>query len=99
MRTPPRAPKVIDWLPFAMLKDCTTCSAAFQSPLPAWSASMVHTPACTSVTVVPETVQTVGVVDVNDTPSPEPAVAPNADGVWSRRRSDGVPKEIVWLPL
>ena len=46
--------------------------------LPAWSASTVQVPSATSVTDVPDTVQTDGVTDENVTVSPDEAVADTA---------------------
>lgn len=46
--------------------------------MPAWLASTLHAPAATSVKVVPLTVQTLLVVDANETGSPELAVADSA---------------------
>ena len=56
--------------------------------LPAWLALMVQVPAATSVSVLPLTVQTLGVVEAKLTGRFELAVATNAGGA--------VPK--VWLP-
>jgi len=49
--------------------------------LPAWFASMVQVPLAMNVAVVPETVQTLVVVDVNVTASPDVAVAERVSGV------------------
>ena len=47
-----------------------TGGAGVNEPLPAWSAWIVHVPAVSNVTDVPETVHTAGVDDENDTGSP-----------------------------
>lgn len=52
-----------------------TLGAALYVVLPACEAVMLHVPPVTSVAVLPETVQTVGVVEANETASPELAVA------------------------
>ena len=49
--------------------------------LPAWLASMVQLPDAINVAVVPETVQTVGVAEVNATVRPELADAESVSGV------------------
>ena len=56
--------------------------------MPGWLAASVQVPAATSVSAVPLTVQTAGVLDAKLTKSPELALAINAAGV--------VPS--VWLP-
>jgi len=56
--------------------------------LPAWLASTTHVPTATSVSAVPLTVQTLGVVDVKVTGRPELAVATSTGGAVPR----------VWLP-
>ena len=57
----------------------------------------MHRPAETSVTVVPETVQTGFVEDVKVTVSVDVAEALSAGGVWSNRRAPIAPKVMVWL--
>jgi hypothetical protein len=54
---------------------CVTSGAALNVALPAWSAAIVHVPAATPVTTLPETVQIVGVSELNVTARPELAVA------------------------
>ena len=49
--------------------------------LPTWFASMVQVPVVTNVAVVPATVQTPVVVEVNVTAMPEVAVAESVSGV------------------
>ena len=63
-------------------------AAARYAPFPAWLALMLQVPTATSVSVLPLTVQTLGVVDAKLTAKPELAVATSAGGV--------VPS--VWLP-
>ena len=60
--------------------------------------AIVHVPAATPVTVVPLTVQIVGVVDVNATARPEVAVALTVP-VAATLTLGAVPKVIVWLAL
>ena len=55
-----------------------TAAAAATLVLPAWLAVMVHEPALTSVSVVPLTVQTLGVVEASVTANPEFDVATRA---------------------
>lgn len=64
-----------------------TSTAAAKMALPGWRASIVQVPKVSSVSVVPLTVHTAGVVDVKDTTRPEVAVATSAGA--------GVPS--VWL--
>jgi hypothetical protein len=68
------------------LKLRVTALAAAKSALPAWVASIEQVPTETNVTVLPETVQTVEVVDAKLTASPELAVALTVNGdapnVW-----------------
>ena len=83
--------------PRATSKLWVTGAAAAKFTSPAWSAWIVHVPAATIVTVVPETVQTAGVSDVKVTPRVEPEVATSsklpAETVVSATKS----KSIVWL--
>ena len=65
-----------------------TVAAAATLALPAWLAARVQLPADTSVSVVPLTVQTAGVLDVKVTAKPALDVATSAGA--------GVPR--VWLP-
>ncbi len=67
------------------VKLCATCEAAELVLLPARLASMVQVPAAPNAAVVPETVQTLGVVEAKETARPELAVAESASGaptVW-----------------
>ena len=67
-------------------------------PFPAWSACTVHVPALTSEIVapfVPPVVHTEGVVDVNDTVSPDEAVADTVTGDCTMVLFASVPNEIV----
>ena len=72
---------VIVWLALVTWKLCVTGVAAAQFALPACEARIVHLPDFNSVTVAPDTVQTVVVVDVYLTVSPELAVALKSE--WS----------------
>ena len=73
--------------------------AAFQAPLPAWSASMVQEPGVTKVSAPPAVmVHTPPVDDVNVTGSPDVEVALSV-GVVPKFCAPGLPNVIVWLPL
>jgi hypothetical protein len=69
-------------------KEFVTTGAAAKVVLPGWLALMVQVPTATSVSVVPLTVQTPGVVEAKDTVRPDDAVAIRAGA--------GLPR--VWLP-
>ena len=58
---------------------------------------MEQVPAATRVTVVPATVQTVGVVELNATVNPEVAVAETAKGAVPKATPLRAPKVIAWL--
>src|SRR5215475_9673860 len=58
-----------------------TSRAAAKSALPPWAAVIVQMPGATVTTVVPDTVHTAGVSEVNDTGSPEVADAAKVTGV------------------
>ena len=62
------------------VKLCETEVAALYSLLPAWLAWRVHLPPATSVTELPETMQTDGVVDAKLIGRPELAVALTVNG-------------------
>ena len=66
--------------------------------LPAWLAPMAHVPAPTSVSAVPLTLHTLGVVDSNVTARPEVAVAIRAAGAVPSVWLPGEMKEMVWVP-
>ena len=68
------------WPGFATVKLCVTVGAASLAGSPAWLAAIVHVPAATRETVLPDTEQTSGVTDENVTGSPELAVALTAKG-------------------
>jgi len=68
-----------------------------QMVLPPCLAWTVQRPVATSVTVVPETVQTGGVVEVKLTVSPEVAVALTVNGAEPKGRFGSAPKTTVWL--
>ena len=61
-------------------KDWVTVTAAANTPLPSWLASIAHWPAPISVTVLPDTAHIFGVVDESDTVRPEDAVALSVNG-------------------
>jgi hypothetical protein len=66
-----------------------TSAAAAYVPLPACVAVIEQVPTETSVTLVPETVQTLVLFEVDETARPLDAEADNATGPWSTRVSDG----------
>jgi hypothetical protein len=66
--------------------------------LPVCDAVIVHVPVVRSVTLEPETVQTLGVELAKDTVSPLDAVAESETGPWSTRVSAGAPKVIDCEP-
>ncbi len=57
---------------------------------------MLHWPTASSVTVLPVTAQTAGVVLAKLTASPDDAVADKLNGGSSGRLSGNGPKSIVW---
>jgi hypothetical protein len=79
----------------ATWNDRVTGTAAAYVASPAWAAVTVQVPADTSVTVVPATVQTPWVDDVNVTASPEPAVAVSVRVPAVTRTSVGCANVIV----
>ena len=91
-------PNVIVWLAGAV-KLCVTGAAAAYVALPAWLATMEQVPPPTTVTVVPATVHTVGVVEAKLTVRPELEVALllaegkslQHGGVESVKRKDNAP--------
>ena len=62
---------------------------------PDWSAAIVHVPAATRVTVVPDTVQTGVVADVKVTVSPDVAVAVTVNGGSPKALVASAPNEMV----
>ena len=72
--------KVMVWAASCTVNDLLTCGAANQLPFPAWFALNVHVPAVRIVTVVPSTVQTDVVTDVNATVNVEVAEAMTENG-------------------
>ena len=61
---------------------------------------MVQVPTETTVTVVPDTVQTPDVAVVNATVKPEVEIAPNPAGLVPKEISDGkIVKVIDWVAL
>jgi hypothetical protein len=92
---------VIVWLPGLIVKLRATWGAAFQSVLAAWFALTVQVALLpvTNATVVPETVQTEVVPEVNVTASPDEAVALTVIGPSSNRFVERAPKVVVWSPF
>ncbi len=72
-----------------------TAVAAAKKLLPAWVASIEQVPCATNVTVLPETVQTVVVVDAKLTASPEVAVALTVNGAAPKVCAGSVAMVIV----
>ena len=66
--------------------------------MPAWLAWIEHWPTATSVTVVPDTVQTGVVVDAKLTVKPDEAVALTVKAAVPSAWLDSDPNVIVWLP-
>ena len=78
--------------------DWETAGAAFHVVLPLWLAVIVHVPTATRLTVVPLSVQILGVLVENVTARPEVAVAETAKDVLTVR-APGLLNEIVWFCL
>ena len=75
-----RAPAPCDVTGFTW-NDRVTSRAGAKPALPPWEAVIVQVPGATVVTVAPDTVHTAGVLEVNDTGSPEVADAATVPGV------------------
>ena len=75
-----------------------TSVAAAQLASPAWLAVIAQLPVWRSVSVVPETVQTLAVVEAKLTVRPEVAVADNVSGEAESEALGSAAKLIVWLP-
>ena len=80
------------------MKETDACGAAFQFAEPAWLPLIVHVPRVRSVAVVPETVQTEGVVLDSTTVRPAFVVA-EIVGVDVSGCDKMEPNDIVWLPF
>ena len=91
----PGVTKVMVWLACNTVKLRDTIAAAAKVVLPAWLAVTAQLPALTSVTVVPLTVQTLGVVDAKDTARAELAVAHMAGGATPPLVLAGLAKVMV----
>lgn len=91
----PGVTKVMVWLACNTVKLRDTIAAASKAVLPAWLAVTAQVPALTSVTVVPLTVQTLGVVDAKETASAELAVALKAGGTTPQVALAGLAKVMV----
>src|SRR5947209_20533287 len=87
------APKVIVWLPLAMVKDCGTSAAGLKLPSPACEAVMVHEPAPVRWTVEPVTLQLPAAAKV--TASAEDAVALTLKSGSPKILSANTPKMMV----
>jgi hypothetical protein len=77
-------------------KLCVTDAAASQVAFPAWLAITEHLPTPPTVIVLPETVQTAGVVDAKLTAKPELAEAPITNGGVPEATLPSGPNVIVW---
>lgn len=73
---------------------CNTAAAAAKFWSPAWLAATVQLPLVSSDRVVPVTLQTLGVVEANDTGRPEEAVATRATGAMFSTWVPGDAKEM-----
>src|SRR5580704_12721921 len=78
-----------------IVKDWVTAVAAAKLALPAWLAVIEHVPAAMMVTVLPDTVQIDGVVEVNVTANPELAVALRVNGAAPSVTLLSAPNDIV----
>jgi hypothetical protein len=90
--------KLMVWLAFDTVKLRLTGVAAAQFVLPAWVAWRLQVPAVSSVTELPDTVHTVGVVEARFTAKLELAVALTVNGTVVKVRFEIVPKVMVWVP-
>ena len=91
----PGVTKVIVCAACCTVKLRSTKAAAAKVPLPAWLAVTEQLPALTKVTVVPLTVQTLGVVEAKATARPEVDVADKAAGTWPQVALPGAVKVMV----
>ena len=89
-------PNVIVWALPATKNVCVTGVAGAYVELPAWLAVIEHVPSVSSVTVAPDTVQTVKLLEAKVTANPELAVAVKANGAAPKVCPLGFPKVIVW---
>ena len=92
---------VID--PFRIAAEVTwklwlTGVAAAKLVLPACVAWIVQVPTLTSVTVVPNTVQTGAVCELKPTAKSDDALALTANGAIPSTRLESAPKVMVWVP-
>jgi hypothetical protein len=95
---PESAPNVMVWLPGVTVKLWLSGAAAPQFVLPPCVAWIVHVPTATTVTAVPDTVQTDEVVEAKLTANPELAVALTGNAAAPNTWPDSAPNVIVWLP-
>jgi hypothetical protein len=77
-------------------KLCVTDVPAGKVELPGWLAVIEHVPTARMVTVVPDTVQTVGVVELKVIGSPELAVALMEKGAFPMVALFNGPNAMVW---
>lgn len=95
----PGEAKLILCVACATVKLRLTDGAALYVLLPACEALMLQVPADTSVSVLPLTVQTKGVLELNSTPRPDVAVADRAGGVVPSVCVAGAEKLMVCAPI
>ena len=67
--------------------------------LPAWLAAIVHVPVVASVTVLPATVHTLVLVELNAMASPEVALAETVNGAVPKVLPASAAKVMVWFPF
>lgn len=88
----PGVTKVMDCAAGTTVKLRATMAAAAKVVLPGWLAVTEQLPALSKVTVVPLTLQTLGVVDAKDTARPDVDVAVNAGAATPQLALAGVAK-------
>ena len=86
--------KLIVWVPTTK-KDFGWVGAAAKLALPGWDAVMMHVPGATRLSVLPLTVHTEDVLELNCTVRPDVAVAERADAGEPRYWVLGCVKEMV----
>ena len=89
-------PKLMLWFALPTPMSSVIVLAGLKFALPPWLAWIVHVPPISGVTVVPEIVQTVGVVLVSVTARPEVAVAVTVASTPTASVG-AAPKLMLWL--
>jgi len=90
-------PKVIVWVPWLMENDLSTKLASRKFALPICVALTEQVPTASKLRILPETVQTLGVIEVKATVSPEVAKAESATEPEEREREDRAANVMVWV--